>query len=161
MWYLEINDDKKSSKNGFDSILFTNSILWYHIPKIIHRAEISATPRASKRQYMSINGKYWKKQQNIFNFFHFFWYSRGARCCRNFWVIDDFWPMMSYECSCAIICIYDTHIWKYDLKHEKYRKNVIFQEKILTKIMYKIPKSENISYILFQIQTYVVFSRNL
>ena len=31
---------------------------------------------------------------------------RGARGGRNFWPINDFWPMMSYECPYGIICIY-------------------------------------------------------
>ena len=51
---------------------------------------------------------------NLLGFYWFFGYFRGARGGRNFWPIDDFWPMMSYAWSCEIICIYDTHIWKYD-----------------------------------------------
>ena len=56
---------------------------------------------------------------NLLGFYQLFRYFWGARGGRNFWPIDDFWPMMSYEYSCAIICIYDTRIWKYDQKLEK------------------------------------------
>ena len=55
---------------------------------------------------------------NLLGFYQLFRYFWGARGGRNFWPIDDFWPMMSYESSHAIICIYDISIWKYDQNSE-------------------------------------------
>ena len=106
--------------------------------KIIDPTEISANPRALNRQHLMKHKKINEILANLLRFYWFFGYFRGARGGRNFWPIDDFWPMISYECSCAIICIYDTHIWKYDQKLEKWWKNAIFWAKMCLKWYIKI-----------------------
>ena len=46
--------------------------------------------------------------------FSFYWYSRGVRGGRNFWPIDDFLPMMPYECSYKrIYGRKKLHFWSY------------------------------------------------
>ena len=75
---------------------------------------------------------------NLLGFYQLFRYFWGARGVRNFWPVDDIWPMISYECSCEIICIYDIHIWKYDQKLEIWRKNAIFWAKMCSKWYIKI-----------------------
>ena len=137
---------KKSCKNDFDMMLLPNSIIWHHRPKIIDQPEISGTPRASNRQHLLELKKISESIANSWGFCCFFRYFRGARGGRNFWPIDDFWPMMSYECSYKIICIYDTHIWKYDQKLEEWWENAIFWAKMCSKWYIKICHADMLKY---------------
>ena len=112
------------------------------MPKIDDQTEISGTPRALNQQHLENLRKIRKFLTNFWRFYCFFRYLRGARGGRNFWPIDDFWPMMSYDCWYTIICIYDTHIWKYDKKPQKWRKNWVFWSKIRSKWHIKIPSDD-------------------
>ena len=99
------------------------------MPKIDDQTEISGTPRALNQQHLQ---KLRKKREFMVNLWRFYWFFRHLRCARggrNFWPIGDFWPMMSYECWYEIICIYDTHIWKYDQKGDFYNKKECFSSK--------------------------------
>ena len=121
IWHFDrIFDQKTLFFINFLSFWSYFQIWVSYMPKIADRSEISATPRVSQITKKLINSRKFAINSNIFRC------RKGARGRRNFWPIGDFWPMMSYKCWYEIICIYDTHIWKYDQKLKKWMKKRVF-----------------------------------
>ena len=130
----------------------TWTLIWHHRPKIADQSEISATPRASG---ISATLMFFSYFFHFYLFFQIFIKSTIFSNKNNNWCFWSSWPP---KCCWLNWCCWGTSHPK--ITAPKQKNNTIFWAKNLLKIMHKMSKCESISCILFQIQTYVFFSRN-